>query len=252
MIRFLSTSLAARALILALLGICLRTGTASAQVPHDMAYQGHLTDSVGAPLTGPVDLQIRIFDVIASGAALYIEDHTSVAVDDSGAFNIRLGTGSTLTGTFNTALFAGVNRYLEVVVDGERLEPRLAMGSVPYAMQAESAPAAQSAADAAQATADAAQASASAAMAAASAAQSSASAAQSAISSHAAPGCTTNYAIDTGACPFPETNLTGYNELPNCTDASVQSLCEGDGECGTSNDLNNCFSGYDVYYKADL
>jgi len=74
-------------------------------------------------------------------------------------------------------LFSGVNRYLEVVVDGETLAPRQAVGSVPYALVAEDVvtdpatsnvgaliAAAQSAADdavtdaaTAQATADAAQ-----------------------------------------------------------------------------------------------
>jgi len=64
-------------------------------------------------------------------------------------------------------LFSGVNRYLEVVVDGETLAPRQAVGSVPYALVAEDVvtdpatsnvgaliAAAQSAADAAQAAAD--------------------------------------------------------------------------------------------------
>ena len=54
MMRFLSRSLAAPVLVLALLGLCLGTGMASAQVPHDMSYQGRLTDAVGAPLIGPV------------------------------------------------------------------------------------------------------------------------------------------------------------------------------------------------------
>ncbi|HIE94559.1 MAG TPA: DUF1566 domain-containing protein [Acidobacteria bacterium] len=50
-----------------------------------------------------------------------------------------------------------MNRYLEVVVDGAALTPRLIIGSVPYAMHADNAASAQAAADAAQTTADAAQ-----------------------------------------------------------------------------------------------
>jgi hypothetical protein len=82
-------------------------------------------------------------------------------------------------------------------------------------------------------------------------AQSSADSAQAAINSHLSPGCTVNYALAASACPFPGSDLAGYNGLSNCTDAPTDSLCEGDGECGTSNDLNNCVSGYDVYYKVD-
>jgi len=130
-------------------------GPATAQVPYDMSYQGRLTDAVGAPLTGLVNLQMRIYDVVAGGSALYVEDHTNVIVDDVGAFSVRLGAGSTLLGTFDTTLFAGVNRYLEVVVNGEILTPRLIIGSVPYAMHADNASSAQAAADGAQATADA-------------------------------------------------------------------------------------------------
>jgi len=142
-------------LVLALLGLCLGAGTATAQVPYDMSYQGRLTDAVGAPLTGLVDMQMRIYDVISGGSALYVEDHTNVIVDDVGAFSVRLGAGTALLGTFDTALFAGVNRYLEVVVDGSALTPRLIIGSVPYAMHADNASSAQAAADGAQATADA-------------------------------------------------------------------------------------------------
>ena len=38
-----------------LLALILAPLSGFAQVPHDMAYQGRLTDAVGAPLAGPVD-----------------------------------------------------------------------------------------------------------------------------------------------------------------------------------------------------
>jgi hypothetical protein len=157
MMRRSSSLFGASALILALVWLSLGVGTATAQVPYDMSYQGRLTDSVGAPLAGPATLELRIFDSFAGGVALYEEVHIGVSLDDSGAFSIRMGAGDFTTGTFDAALFSGVNRYLEIVVDGEVLTPRLVIGSVPYAMQAESAPAAEAAADSAQAAADAAQ-----------------------------------------------------------------------------------------------
>ena len=39
--------------------------------------------------------------------------------------------------------------------------------------------------------------------------------------------------------------------MANCDDASIGELCEGDGECGTDTNLDNCGSGYDVYRRAD-
>ena len=37
--------------------------------------------------------------------------------------------------------------------------------------------------------------------------------------------------------------------MDNCEDAACNALCEGDGECDTDNDLDNCGSGYDIYKK---
>ena len=39
--------------------------------------------------------------------------------------------------------------------------------------------------------------------------------------------------------------------MANCDDVSIGELCEGDGECGTTNNENNCPGGYDVYRRAD-
>jgi hypothetical protein len=217
MMRFLSRSLAAPALVLALLGLCLGAGTATAQVPYDMSYQGRLTDAVGAPLAGPATLELRIFDSFAGGVALYEEVHIGVSLDDSGAFSIRMGAGDFTTGTFDAALFSGVNRYLEIVVDGEVLTPRLVIGSVPYAMQAESAPnaeavasAAQSAADAAQTTADSALADATAAHSTAVAANATSIAAQSAANSAVASAASNATAISANAVGI-SANTTGIS-----------------------------------------
>ena len=48
----------------------------------------------------------------------------------------------------------------------------------------------------------------------------------------------------TGACPA--YNILTYME--QCDTAEVGSICEGDGECGTSNSLNNCQT-WDVYTR---
>jgi hypothetical protein len=198
------------AILILLVGFWLNASAASAQVPYDMAYQGRLTDAVGAPLVGPVNLSMRIYDVIAGGSALYIEDHANVAVDDVGAFSVKLGAGTAILGTFDSALFAGVNRYLEVVVDGEVLVPRLVMGSVPYAMQAESAPNAEAAANAAQTTADSALADATAAQSTAVAANATSIAAQSAANAAVASAASNATAISANTVDT-SANTTGIS-----------------------------------------
>eukprot|EP00039_Didymoeca_costata_P019090 m.336199 g.336199 ORF g.336199 m.336199 type:complete len:772 (+) comp17781_c0_seq1:341-2656(+) len=51
--------------------------------------------------------------------------------------------------------------------------------------------------------------------------------------------------VPISSCDCPE-NL----DLPTCLEVGTGELCEGDGECGTDNNLNNCGSlGYDMYRK---
>ena len=121
-----------------LLALTLAPASGFAQVPHDAVYQGRLTDTVGAPLAGPVNLKLGIFDVLSGGTALYTEDHVGVVLDDNGVFTVRVGAGSLKVGVFDRELFSsGVNRYLQVVVDDEILTPRQPLSSVPYALAAE-------------------------------------------------------------------------------------------------------------------
>ena len=121
-----------------LLALTLAPASGFAQVPHDAVYQGRLTDTVGAPLAGPVNLKLGIFDVLSGGTALYTEDHVGVVLDDNGVFTVRVGAGSLKVGVFDRELFSsGVNRYLQVVVDDEILTPRQPLSSVPYTLAAE-------------------------------------------------------------------------------------------------------------------
>lgn len=125
------------ALTLVLLGSRLSV----ASPPPDVAYQGQLLDTNGAPVTGTVALQIRVYDSpvpFPNEPALYVEDHPSVTVEN-GIFSVRVGTGNVVTGQFGPALFDEMNRFLQVHVNGERLLPRQVISSVPYAFHAENA-----------------------------------------------------------------------------------------------------------------
>jgi hypothetical protein len=114
---------------------------ALAYPPPDVTYQGRLTDPTGAPLAGPVNLQLRVYEApapVPGELSLYVEDHDGVGLSD-GVFSIRLGAGSVVAGSFGPAVFSGMNRFLQVHVNGERLLPRQAFSSVPYALVAASA-----------------------------------------------------------------------------------------------------------------
>ena len=83
MMRLLSSLLAAPALVLALLGVCLGAGVASAQVPYDMSYRGRLTDAVGAPPTALIAIPAIHPEFAAIGGPTAAGPYWSaVSVDD--------------------------------------------------------------------------------------------------------------------------------------------------------------------------
>jgi len=112
---------------------------AFAQVPQDMVYTGRLVDNMGNPLTGNVNLTLRIFDAETLGTQLYNETHLFVPLDAGGGFSVQLGLGSGASGPFGADLFSGVDRWLEVVVGADVLTPRQVLGSVPWALIAQQA-----------------------------------------------------------------------------------------------------------------
>lgn len=97
------------------------------EVPQTISYQGYLTDDAGDPLTGPVAITFRLFDV--EGPAIWTEAHESVALDE-GRFAVALGEIAALPANLGGAL------SLEIEVNGETLSPRLPLRSAPYALLA--------------------------------------------------------------------------------------------------------------------
>ncbi len=105
--------------------------SAHAEPPPETTVQGRLLDPAGNPRVGPVDMRVRIFGSPAPASGeptLYEEEHLGVALVD-GIFDVALGAGSPLVGTFEAGLFAEANRYVEFVVNGETLSPRQPLGS---------------------------------------------------------------------------------------------------------------------------
>lgn len=124
---------------LRMLVLALVAAPAFAQVPQDTTFTGRLVDGAGAPLIGPVDLELRIFDAETAGTQLYSEQHLGTSLDPTGGFSVQLGLGTSPSGTFDAALFSGTNRWLEVVVGVDVLTPRQIIGSVPWALIAQQA-----------------------------------------------------------------------------------------------------------------
>jgi hypothetical protein len=66
--------------------------TASAQVPSLINYQGRLTDSNGAPVTGSKNFAISIYDAATGGNLLYEETIGAVTLDANGVYSFQFGS----------------------------------------------------------------------------------------------------------------------------------------------------------------
>ncbi len=104
--------------------------TASAHpLPREFNYQGRVTDLVGAPVAdGPLDLTVSLWDEPGGGFLVW-EETLTVQVTD-GIVHATLGASNPLDLDFS-------ERYwLEIEVDGDVLDPRMPLHSVPYAIHA--------------------------------------------------------------------------------------------------------------------
>lgn len=123
---------ALRVVPFAVLLVMFSIAAQAASVPTLIHYQGRFTDTAGAPLTDPVNLEFRIYAEPAGGTPLWTEAHGGVVLRD-GVAEMLLG-GAT---AFPEQAFAAPVRYMEIRVNGEALTPRLVVASVPFAMEAD-------------------------------------------------------------------------------------------------------------------
>lgn len=103
---------------------------AHAQVPEVISYQGVLTDTNGAPLSGDYDITARLYAADLGGVQLWEETHYQVAVSN-GVFNLKLGSVNAFSPEldFSTAYWLGI-----AINDESELEPRLEFASVATAL----------------------------------------------------------------------------------------------------------------------
>lgn len=120
------------------------TAQAVQTVPYKLNFQGRLTDSTGAPLTGSYDMQLKLYTASTSGTFIWGETRTAagsnpVAVTN-GIFSVLIGEGTAVAGSaanLQAAIAADPTMYLEVTVGSEVLSPRSQLGSSAYAVNAD-------------------------------------------------------------------------------------------------------------------
>jgi len=101
-----------------------------------LPYQGRLTDANGTPLDGTYSMSFQLYNTASGGSALWSEewDFTDAVVVNDGLFNVLLGSltpipQNVITG--NSSLWLGIS----IETDSE-MTPRVQVGSVPFAFQA--------------------------------------------------------------------------------------------------------------------
>ena len=102
------------------------TGT-FATVPNQINFQGTLTDSTGSPITDTRLMVFSIYDQESGGSLLWAETHTSVDVAD-GIFHVMLGSVTPVP----SSIFTGTTLWLETTVEGQTLDPRTELATIPY------------------------------------------------------------------------------------------------------------------------
>ena len=101
-----------------------------AQVPKTLHYQGYLTISAGAPMSGPVAMTFGLYDDKVGGSLLWSETHASVDVTN-GNYQVILGNITPFSVDFSAQYWLGG----AVGADAE-MTPRQPLSMVPYAYRA--------------------------------------------------------------------------------------------------------------------
>ncbi len=116
--------------VLAVFLLCsaLVCGDSFADAPKLVNYQGYLTDSVGAPITGNRSMVFGLYNAASAGSLLWSETQASVSVSN-GIYQVNLGSVTPLNLAFNQQY------YLGIAVGGDpEMTPRQPLTSTPYAL----------------------------------------------------------------------------------------------------------------------
>lgn len=99
------------------IALSLLTTAVLAQAPQKLNYQGVARNASGQPLASQnMKLRLTVHDLTTTGATLYQETH-SVTTNGYGLYNVAVGNGTVVSGTFNTIDWATGDKYLQVEID---------------------------------------------------------------------------------------------------------------------------------------
>jgi hypothetical protein len=123
--------------LLTLIVVAIYAQLSFAQAPQGFSYQAIARDNAGNPKANSgVAVKFSILNGSAQGTAIYAETHQT-QTNNFGLFNLTIGKGSAITGTFASIDWAGP-KFLKVEIDG-LLSNTTQLMSVPYALYAEKA-----------------------------------------------------------------------------------------------------------------
>lgn len=114
-----------------------------AQVPQGISYQAIALNGSGSPVVSSnVRVKLSILDVSATGTVLYSETQLKTT-NPQGLFNLVIGQGTVVSGTFAAVNWATNSKFLKVEMDATGGTTYVAVGTiqllaVPYAMHAAS------------------------------------------------------------------------------------------------------------------
>src|SRR5690242_15186597 len=114
---------------LLLLALLLVAAPASADVPQTITFTARILDG-SEPMTGSHAMVFRLFDTETGGTARWTETHQVVSLDE-GLAVVTLGSSAPL----GADVLDGDPLWVEVVLDGDAMAPRLPLRSVPYAVK---------------------------------------------------------------------------------------------------------------------
>ena len=108
-------------------------GTAEAQIPSTLNYQGFLTSPSGAPVNSAgLQMVFNIYNVQTLGSPLHTETQTVTV--SNGIFNVVIGSSATLTLPFDAPYYLGVTPGPD-----PEMSPRQPLAASPYAIRAATA-----------------------------------------------------------------------------------------------------------------
>lgn len=113
---------------------------AAAQVPQGIQYQAVALNGASAVTNSNVGVRLSILNTAPTGTVLYTETHVRMT-NAQGLFNLVIGQGTPVTGTFAGISWGGGSKYLKVEMDiaggtNYALVGTTELLSVPYAMVA--------------------------------------------------------------------------------------------------------------------